>query len=102
MLTVMLSLVDFQHINLSLQELPVNSLHFRKITGNKNVSFVDNLTYELLGISTAALVTSGTATLETALFKVPQVVCYKANAISYHIANTDYLRLYFVGQFDHV
>src|SRR5690606_22159642 len=53
---------------------------------NDNVAFINNKTYDLLSVSTAALVTSGTATLETALFKVPQVVCYKANAISYHIA----------------
>ena len=51
-----------------------------------NVSFVDNQTYSLLSKSTAALVTSGTATLETALFGVPQVVCYKGSAISYQIA----------------
>lgn len=43
-------------------------------------------TYDVLNVATAALVTSGTATLETALFKVPQVVCYKASPISYHIA----------------
>ncbi|HEX2605991.1 MAG TPA: lipid-A-disaccharide synthase [Flavisolibacter sp.] len=43
-------------------------------------------TYTLLSIAKAALVTSGTATLETALFGVPQVVCYKGSAISYHIA----------------
>lgn len=42
-----------------------------------NVHFVNNQTYALLSHSTAALVTSGTATLETALFCVPQVVCYK-------------------------
>jgi lipid-A-disaccharide synthase len=42
--------------------------------------------YALLSMSKAALVTSGTATLETALFGVPQVVCYKGSAISYHIA----------------
>ncbi|PIF01005.1 MAG: lipid-A-disaccharide synthase [Maribacter sp.] len=53
---------------------------------NKNVGFVSNKTYALLSVSHAALVTSGTATLETALFKVPQVVCYKANWISYQIA----------------
>jgi lipid-A-disaccharide synthase len=47
---------------------------------------VKNQTYELLSQSTAALVTSGTATLETALFGVPQVVCYKGSAISYQIA----------------
>jgi lipid-A-disaccharide synthase len=51
-----------------------------------NVKFIQNKTYDLLSISTAALVTSGTATLETALFRVPQVVCYKANWISYQIA----------------
>lgn len=43
-------------------------------------------TYALLSEADAALVCSGTATLETALFKVPQVVCYKANPISYQIA----------------
>lgn len=51
-----------------------------------NVSSVRNKTYELLMQSKAALVTSGTATLETALFLVPEVVCYKGSNISYQIA----------------
>jgi len=51
-----------------------------------NVSSVRNRTYELLAQSKAAIVTSGTATLETALFGVPEVVCYKGSAISYMIA----------------
>lgn len=51
-----------------------------------NVSFVVNKTYQLLSESKAALVTSGTATLETALFGVPEVVCYKGGYISYQIA----------------
>ena len=51
-----------------------------------NVSFVSNRTYDLLSQSTAALVTSGTATLETALFNVPEVICYKGSQISYQIA----------------
>ncbi len=51
-----------------------------------NVSIVNNRTYDLLMQSTAALVTSGTATLETALFGVPEVVCYKGSEISYQIA----------------
>ncbi len=42
--------------------------------------------YNLLSVAEAALVTSGTATLETALLNVPQVVCYKTSAISYSIA----------------
>lgn len=52
----------------------------------RNVSAVRNQTYDLLLRSKAALVTSGTATLETALFGVPEVVCYKGSAISYQIA----------------
>jgi lipid-A-disaccharide synthase len=47
---------------------------------------VRNKTYALLTQSAAALVTSGTATLETALFDVPQVVCYKGSPVSYEIA----------------
>jgi lipid-A-disaccharide synthase len=51
-----------------------------------NVSAIAGKTYDLLHQATAALVTSGTATLETALFNVPEVVCYKGNALSYEIA----------------
>ena len=50
-----------------------------------NVSYVSNQTYNLLMQSKAALVTSGTATLETALFAVPQVVCYKGSWLNYQI-----------------
>lgn len=61
------------------------------------VELISGKTYELLTQSTAALVTSGTATLEAALFKVPQVVCYKGSFISYHIAKrvikVDYISL---------
>ncbi len=56
------------------------------MTPYHNVSAVGNQTYNLLNQAIAALVTSGTATLETALFQVPQVVCYKGNPISYEIA----------------
>lgn len=51
-----------------------------------NISVVFDKTYPLLSQAFAALVCSGTATLETALFNVPQVVCYRANAISAAIA----------------
>lgn len=50
-----------------------------------NVGLLKGETYKLLSIADAALVTSGTATLETALFGVPEVVCYKGSAISYAI-----------------
>jgi lipid-A-disaccharide synthase len=52
----------------------------------QNVHAVSNQTYALLSDAEAALVTSGTATLETALFNVPEVICYKSNNISYQIA----------------
>jgi lipid-A-disaccharide synthase len=51
-----------------------------------DVSSVKDQTYNLLSQATAALVTSGTATLETALFGVPEVVCYKGSSVSYEIA----------------
>ena len=59
---------------------------YKSIIGNADVFFVENQTYELLQNSSAALVTSGTATLETALFSVPEVVCYKATGFSYRLA----------------
>jgi len=52
----------------------------------QNVGSVSNQTYPLLMTAKAALVTSGTATLETALFGVPEIVCYKGNALSYQVA----------------
>ena len=62
----------------------------------KNVSSVVNKTYELLVQSKAALVTSGTATLETALFGVPEVICYKGSAFSYQIAKR-LIKIKFIG-----
>lgn len=51
-----------------------------------NVSFIEEETYNLLQHAHAAIVTSGTATLETALFRVPQVVVYRAGTLSYKLA----------------
>jgi len=88
MLSVMLSIANkFDSYEFVIGGAPSQSFDFyKKIIGNRKVSFVNNRTYDLLSISNAALVASGTATLETALFKVPQVVCYKGSAISYQIA----------------
>lgn len=61
-----------------------------------NVSTVSNKTYELLFHSSAALVTSGTATLETALFGVPEIICYKGGNISYQIAKR-LIKIKFIG-----
>lgn len=60
--------------------------YYQKIIGQKSVKLVFSQTYQLLHHAHAALVASGTATLETALFKVPQVVLYRGGAISIGIA----------------
>lgn len=59
---------------------------YNKITGSQDVKLIKEKTYEILHIAEAALVTSGTATLEAALHGTPQVVCYKADFFSMLIA----------------
>jgi lipid-A-disaccharide synthase len=88
MLEEMLSVVDdFPDYQFVIAGAPSQEFEFYKqFLKNDRVHFISNKTYDLLSIAHAALVTSGTATLETALFKVPEVVCYKGNWISYQIA----------------
>lgn len=88
MLSVMLSIVnDFPNHQFVIAGAPSQEYAFyEQFLNSNNVKFIANKTYDLLAISTAALVTSGTATLETALFKVPEVVCYKGGWASYQIA----------------
>ncbi|NQY07315.1 MAG: lipid-A-disaccharide synthase [Flavobacteriaceae bacterium] len=88
MLSVMLSVVDdFSEYQFVIAGAPSQDKSFyEQFITNENVAFVDNKTYDVLCVSKAALVTSGTATLESALFKVPQVVCYKGSWLSYQIA----------------
>jgi lipid-A-disaccharide synthase len=88
MLRIMLSMVphfpEYQFVIAGAPSLDYD--FYQQFITQKNIAFVSNKTYALLQNAHAALVTSGTATLETALFHVPQVVCYKANNISYQIA----------------
>ncbi|MFT4533581.1 MAG: lipid-A-disaccharide synthase [Saprospiraceae bacterium] len=65
----------------------VNRSFYSDLIGNhrNTITIIDNDTYNLLSVADLALVTSGTATLETALFRVPQVVCYKTSSINYAI-----------------
>jgi len=88
MLSVMLSVVnDFPDYQFVIAGAPSQEYSFyAPFLKTKNSHFISNKTYDLLSISIAALVTSGTATLETALFKVPEVVCYKGSWASYQIA----------------
>ena len=59
---------------------------YKEIIGDAPVKLVKDQTYNLLKQARAGLITSGTATLETALFGLPQVVCYKGNAVSFWLA----------------
>ena len=60
-------------------------LSFYQAYMDSKIEIIFNRTYDILNNATAALVTSGTATLETALFRVPQVVCYKPGYVTYHL-----------------
>ena len=82
MLSVEKDFSDYQFVVAGAPSQPIEN--YKKIAGN-DLKIVENRTYDLLRVSHSALVTSGTATLETALLKVPEVVCYKGNAISYEI-----------------
>lgn len=88
MLSVMLSVVGSYHqYQFIIAGAPSQEYDFYKqFIKEENVHFVTGKTYDLLSHAHAALVTSGTATLETALFNVPEVVCYRGNWISYQIA----------------
>ena len=92
LLPLMLDVVsNFDDYQIIIAGAPNKSINYYEkiILSNKesrsSIKVICNQTYDILRISSAAIVTSGTATLETALFKVPQVVCYKTSVISYLI-----------------
>ena len=85
MLTVQPHFLDYQFVVAAASAQSLSSFDaFLKNT--EGVKIVQNQTYDLLQHATAALVKSGTSTLETALFGVPEVVCYKGSKFSYSIA----------------
>lgn len=84
MLSVTEEFPDQQFVVAAAPGFPV--VYYQQFIGAKNVKLVFGQTYDLLHIATAAIVASGTATLETALFHVPQVVVYKGGTISIAIA----------------
>ncbi len=83
MLSVLPSFRDFQFVVAGVSDF--SKEYYEQYNKDPNIKIIYDQTYDLLACSKAALVTSGTATLETALFGVPQVVCYKTSAISYAI-----------------
>ncbi len=94
MLSGMLAVTDrFKNYQFVIAGAPAIPLaYYRSLIAEQKFSeaftpkIVTNQTYPLLSLSHAALVTSGTATLETALFNVPQVVCYTGNPLSFQLA----------------
>ena len=105
-LSIMLKMIakfpDYQFVIAGAPSIPLD--YYERILSENSlgndtspVKLIQNKTYELLSESKAALVTSGTATLETALLGVPQIVCYKGSPLSYFIArrlvNVKYISL---------
>ncbi len=86
---------DYQFVVAGVHE--IHKDYYEKFVETDWVKMVNDKTYDILKVAKAALVTSGTATLETALFGVPQVVCYKGNRLSYWMAKrlvqVDYISL---------
>ena len=75
---------QYQFVLTCVPSIPLEYYH--KLVGDLPIKLVVDKTYEILSIAEAALVTSGTATLETALIGTPQVVCYRGDFLSYVIA----------------
>lgn len=84
MLTVQPHFPEHQFVIAGVRNLP--SELYARYSDNQNVNIVYEAAYDLLSVAEAALVASGTATLETALFNVPEVVCYKTSGFSYAVA----------------
>ena len=84
MVSVAAGFPDYQFVVAAMDHLPAEL--YEGITGSLPVRVINGRTYDLLSVAEAALVTSGTATLEAALFNVPQVVCYRTSAVTYHLA----------------
>ncbi len=87
MLAVMLKMADkFKDFQFVIAGAPSQPYSFyQPFIKQDNVAFISNKTYDLMSVSYAAIVTSGTATLEAALFKLPEIVCYKTSWLSYQI-----------------
>lgn len=77
---------DYQFVVAAVGNL--NTSLYQELQHLPNVKFVEDASYDLLSVADAAIVTSGTATLETAIFKVPQVVVYKTGTFEYGIASS--------------
>ena len=97
-LSIMVDIIDdftdYQFIIAAAPNIEIS--YYKNIIKNKNVIIIKNQTYQILSMSKAAIVTSGTATLETAILKVPQVVCYKSSLLSFLLAKI-FIKIKFIS-----
>ncbi len=95
MLTISSQFTDYQFVVAGIKNIPTEL--YAAAGSVKNVKIIFDQTYDILKNAHAAIVTSGTATLETALFEVPQIVCYKTSSLTYQISKrlimVDYISL---------
>ncbi len=83
MLSITVAFPDYKFVVASVSNLPKDL--YEGFIRSDQIRMVTDQTYDLLTHATSAVVTSGTATLETALFNVPQVVCYATNPLTYWV-----------------
>ena len=86
MLSIQAAFPDYEFVIAAVESMPASL--YEKYKNIPSVTVVFEATYDLLSVAEAALVTSGTATLETALFSVPEIVCYRTSGVSYAIAKS--------------
>ena len=99
-LPIMLTVVDyFPAYQFIIAGAPSQQLSFYKKFNIKNIPIIENETYDLLEHSYAALVASGTANLETALFKIPQVLCWKTSWLFFNVGKMLLkVKIHFIGK----
>ncbi len=85
---------NYQFVIAGMNNLPQE--YYEKFRRHDTIRVVYNQTYDLLKQASVAIVTSGTATLETAMFNVPQVVCYRTSEITYAIARS-FIKVKFIS-----
>lgn len=86
--------LDYQFVIAGVRSVPAGL--YSKICGDSGIKVIYDSTYVLLRYCSAAIVTSGTATLETAIAGVPQVVCYKTSWLTYTLAKA-FIRVRFIS-----
>jgi lipid-A-disaccharide synthase len=94
MVSVAADFPDYQFVVAAMDHLPAEL--YGNIIGSSPVRVINGHTYDLLAIAEAALVTSGTATLEAALFDVPQAVCYRTSSLTYTLGKR-FIRVRFLS-----